>query len=303
MPPRRTLTQSQGLALVAGAAVTWGLIPIFVRSAGTSAFVTVFWRVAFATLFVVPLLIAHKAWAELKAMPWRRRVGLAIQGGLLALNWVLFFTGLKLAPVAIAELLGYLGPVIVAALGPGVARERFDRRIVAPLALSLVGTGVILGPSGRGLSGPALLGAGAAFASALTYATLVLNAKRLLPGVSTELYAAFEWVVAGLVLLPFVLTQPGPHGASSWVALAVLGVVTTGVTGLMFVSALRSVRADRVATLTYLEPASAVVFASLFLGEPLTLAVILGGALIVGGGILVARLEPEQAAGSGMEAA
>lgn len=283
--------------------MTWGLIPLLVRSVSAPSFVIVFWRVAFATLFVLPLLVRRRALSELKAMAWRRRLGLSLQGALLALNWVLFFTGLKLAPVAIAELLGYLGPVIVAALSPWVARERFDRRIVAPLALSLAGTVAILGPSGRGLSGVALLGAAAAFASALTYATLVLNAKRLLPGVSTELYAAFEWVVAGLVLLPFVFTQPAPQGAASWASLAVLGVVATGVTGLMFVSGLRVVRADRVATLTYLEPASAVVFASLFLGEPLTLSIAVGGVLIVTGGILVTRLEPEQTTGSGMEAA
>ncbi len=185
--------------------------------------------------------------------------------------------------------MAYTGPVLVAALGPWVARERFDRRIVAPLALSLAGTAVILGPSGEGMHGVALLGAAAAFASALTYATLVLNAKRLLPGVSTELYMTLEWLVAAAVLVPFVATQPMPSGATTWASLAVLGVVSTAITGFMFVSALRVVRADRAATLTYLEPASAVVFAAAFLSEPLTLAVVAGGLLIVGGGVLVAQ--------------
>ena len=300
--PTPQLTQTRGLGLVAGAAVTWGIIPLLVRSVIASPFVIVFWRVAFAAIAVIPLLLVHKRWTEFSRMPWRRRLGLALQGALLALNWVLFFTGLKLAPVAVAELLAYTGPVLVAALGPWVARERFDKRIIAPLALSLVGTAVILGPSRADLTGAALLGAAAAFASAITYATLVLNAKRLLPGVSTELYMTIEWAVAGLVLLPFVLTQPAPHGAVAWGSLAVLGVVSTAITGFMFVSALRVVRADRAATLTYLEPASAVIFASLFLGEPLTVAVVAGGALIVGGGVLVARLEPEETTGAAMEA-
>jgi drug/metabolite transporter (DMT)-like permease len=266
-----------------------------------SPFVIVFWRVAFATLAVVPLLLARSSWREFAQMTGRRRVGLALQGALLALNWVLFFTGLKLAPVAVAELLGYTGPVLVAVFGPWVARESFDRRIIAPLALSLAGTAIILGPSRNGLSGTAILGAAAAFASALTYATLVLNAKRLLPGVSTGLYMAVEWIVAGLVLLPFALAQPAPHGVTSWTSLAILGVVSTAMTGFMFVSGLRDVRADRAATLTYLEPASAVVFAAVFLSEPLTIPVVLGGVLIVGGGVLVSRLEPEEVAGSSIE--
>ena len=39
-------------------------------------------------------------------------------------------------------------------------------------------------------------GAGCALASAFTYAGLVLNAKRLLAGVSTAVYMTAEWVVA-----------------------------------------------------------------------------------------------------------
>jgi hypothetical protein len=51
--------------------------------------------------------------------------------------------------------------------------------------------------------------------------------------------------------------------------------------------------------LTYTEPASAVIFAAAFLGEPLTAATVIGGAMVVAGGALVARLET---ASSGQEA-
>ena len=50
-------------------------------------------------------------------------------------------------------------------------------------------------------------------------------------------------------------------------------------------------RADHAAILTYVEPVSAVLFASAFLGEALTPATVVGGALVVSGGILVARIE------------
>ncbi len=42
----------------------------------------------------------------------------------------------------------------------------------------------------------------------------------------------------------------------------------------------------------YAEPVSAVIFAALFLGEPLTAATLIGGTLVVLGGVLVARMEP-----------
>lgn len=53
-------------------------------------------------------------------------------------------------------------------------------------------------------------------------------------------------------------------------------------------------RTDHAAILTYVEPVSAVVFAALFLGESLTAATVIGGALVVTGGIVVARLEARE---------
>ena len=50
-------------------------------------------------------------------------------------------------------------------------------------------------------------------------------------------------------------------------------------------------RTDHAAILTYVEPVSAVLFASAFLGEALTPATVIGGALVVGGGMLVARID------------
>jgi hypothetical protein len=62
----------------------------------------------------------------------------------------------------------------------------------------------------------------------------------------------------------------------------------------IFLAGLRRVRTDHAAVLTYVEPVSAVVFAAMFLSEPLTAATIVGGALVVGGGVMVARLEARE---------
>jgi drug/metabolite transporter (DMT)-like permease len=60
----------------------------------------------------------------------------------------------------------------------------------------------------------------------------------------------------------------------------------------IFLGALRHVRTDHAAILTYSEPASAVVFAAIFLGEALTWWTLVGGLMVVVGGVAVARLEP-----------
>lgn len=294
-----------GLARIAFVGIIWGSIALLSRQVQASAFVIVFWRVTFAGLTIAVYLALKGRLGELIRLPGRRKLALAGMGALLALNWVLFFSALKLTDVAVAVLLAYCGPIFVTALSPLVTREPFDRRVLVPLALALAGTAVIVGPRDLQLAeGTHLLGAGLAFASAFTYAILVLNAKRLLKGIPATVYMLGEDITAALLLLPVVLTTPGPSGPVEWGSLLTLGVVHTAFTGFLFLSALRTVRADHAAVLTYAEPVSAVFFAALFLAEPLTLATVAGGALVVLGGVLVARMVPTpgiEAPGSTLE--
>jgi drug/metabolite transporter (DMT)-like permease len=173
--------------------------------------------------------------------------------------------------------------------------ESFDRRILAPLGLALGGIIVILAPQGLAVAGgKELLGAAMAFASALTYATLLLRAKKILHGISSSALMVIEYGVASIVLAPFVAHAywrgDVPSSGKAYAALITLGVVHTAFSGLLFLGGLRRVRTDHVAILTYVEPASAVVFAAIFLGQQLTAPTIAGGVMVVLGGLLVARL-------------
>jgi len=285
-----------GLAWVATAGLVWGTIPLVLRAADGASIVKVFYRVFFAALVVGGWMLASGTWRELNHLPAKKWRQLIVQGLILTLNWSLFLTALDLTTVATAELLGYTGPVFVAAFAPWVTGERFDRRILVPLALALGGIVVILAPQGLAVGSPAeLTGAVLAFASALTYATLLLRAKNILKGVSSASLMAVEYSLASVVLAPFVVLAysrgNGPSTPASYIALATLGVVHTALTGFLFLGGMRRVRTDHVAVLTYVEPVSAIVFAALLLGEALTLPTVLGGLMVVAGGLFVARLE------------
>lgn len=296
-----------GLALIGTAGLIWGTIPLVLRAADGASLIKVFYRVLFAGVVLAVWMAATGGLAEVRGLPRAKLMQLAGQGAILTVNWVLFLTALDLARVATAELLGYMGPVFVAALAPFVTGERFDRRIILPMLLALGGIIVILAPQGLSVSGGAqTLGAGLAFASAITYAILLLRSKKILHGVSGQALMLVEYTVASLILLPFVvwlyLDGQGPTTTVSYGALAVLGVVQTAFAGMLFLKGLRRVRTDHAAILTYAEPASAVVFAAAFLGEPLTAATVAGGMMVVGGGALVARID-SGVVGHGPEAA
>ena len=290
---------SSGLFRVGLAAVIWGSIPIFVRMVDTSPFVLVFWRVAFGAAAVLVYLLLTGKVRDLARLDRRRVLALLAVGALIAVNWVLFLGALTMTRVAVAELLGYTGPVFVAALAPLISREPYDRRIVLPLVLALGGTAIIVGLGELSLhGGRSLLGAGMAFCSALTYAALMLTGKRLLRNMSAPILAFGEYAFATVLLLPAVLLHPGPSSTTEWGALVTLGVVHTAFAILVFLSGLRRVRTDHAAVFMYAEPVTAVIFAALFLAEPLTWATVVGGAGVVAAGVLVARMTPA----AGMEA-
>jgi drug/metabolite transporter (DMT)-like permease len=296
-PSDRTRDERAALMRVALAGVIWGSIPLVLRAADGATAIKVFYRVVFAAIVLVIFMAATGRLGEVTGLPRRKLAQVATQGAILCLNWFLFLKALELTTVATAELLAYTGPVFVAALSPFVTGERFDRRIVVPLALALGGIVVILAPQGLAVAGgKQLLGALLAFASALTYATLLLRSKKILRGISGPALMVVEYSVASVLLLPFVITLyargQGPTSARSYVALLILGVVHTAFSGIIFLGGLRRLRTDRAAILTYAEPVSAVVFAAIFLGEPLTAATIAGGAMVVAGGLAVSRLEP-----------
>jgi drug/metabolite transporter (DMT)-like permease len=282
-----------GLLRVASAALVWGTIPLVLRAADGSPPVKVFFRVAVAGTAMFLWMAVRGRLGELTSLTRRKLLMVVTQGILLTVNWVLFLTALDWTKVAVAELLGYTGPVFVAALAPMVTKEPFDRRIVAPLALALGGIVVILAPQGLALStGRETLGAVLAFCSALTYAALLLRSKRIIRDISSSALMVVEYGVASVLLAPTLLFLPLPSTPVAIGALVVLGLVHTAATGLVFLSGLRKVRTDHAAILTYAEPVSAVVFAALLLGEPITAWTVIGGALVVTGGVMVARLRP-----------
>jgi transporter family protein len=102
--------------------------------------------------------------------------------------------------------------------------------------------------------------------------------------VRTTVVVAFTW------LLAYTARQPTSFQAFSkktWLFLVLSGL-GTGLSWLCYFHALQVGPASRVAPIDKLSVALVIVFAVLFLGEPLTCGKGLGGLLIVAGAIIIA---------------
>ena len=66
------------------------------------------------------------------------------------------------------------------------------------------------------------------------------------------------------------------------VLLLAVGIIHTGIAYLLYFSAILKLKGQTIAIFSYIDPISAIVMSSVFLGERMTLIQVLGGILILG---------------------
>jgi drug/metabolite transporter, DME family len=279
---------------VAALAASWGLVAIIVREVDLDAGVLVFFRCVFAVAAIALALLVTGRSAVLRRR-WTVNAALLL-GTTLGVHWFLYFETIKLASVAFAVLAAYTAPILVALIAPLVLPER--RSLAAMVALVPAGAGlalVTLGGAGDVEVRPLAIITG--LGTALTYAALVIGTKGVAARVSAAGLTFWNYLIAGLVMVPLLVRAdravPDP-GELAYLVL--LGVVFTAFSGYLYVWLIRRVTAQGMGTLSYLEPVSAALLAWALLGEQLTWQLAVGGALIIAGGLAVVFFEPEDAA-------
>jgi drug/metabolite transporter (DMT)-like permease len=263
--------------------LVWGSIGVLVKRIDLPAPAIVFARLALGAA-------ALAGWAALRGRPEALRPGpargrIAVAGLLLALHWTAFFEAYKRLPVATTILVVYLGPVLIAAAAPRVLGEPLERRTLGALTCSLAGIALIAAPAAGG--GDAL-GFAAAALAACSFAAVVLALKRLPPTLDPAAVVTWQLGVAAVVVSPAMAGVSGRELLRAAPALLLLGLVHTGLAGILYIRALQVVRAQHVSILVYLEPVTAILWAWAVLGERPGAATLAGGALVVAAGLAVA---------------
>ena len=134
----------------------------------------------------------------------------------------------------------------------------------------------------------------------LTFAVYNVLYKPLLGRYDLPALTAAGGLAGSLLFLPFentgAIDRFGALGAGSWIALAALGLGATLGGYVTWSIALRGLEPSRAMSYLYCVPPLAVAIGALFLDEPVTLWLLLGGALVIGG-VAVAQRGPARKAG------
>lgn len=230
------------------------------------------------------VLVLFSAATARLAIPWHRWRRIALLGALLTAHWLAFFVALKLTTVAVALAIVYIGLVLAAALAGPVLHEHVSKQAFAGLAMAVLGMLLVVRPG----AGATVAGVAAAMLSGVLFAVVMLVGKPLVGDVGGLAVATWELVVASIILAPFTV-QAVRESAEFWPQFVILGALFTGLAGVVYWTAMSRLPVAVVSVILYLEPASAVVWAAVFLEErpePLTWV---GVALVIAAGTIATR--------------
>jgi drug/metabolite transporter (DMT)-like permease len=173
-------------------------------------------------------------------------------------------------------------PLFTAVLAHLCRITPLDRGRVAGVLLGFFGVAVLVGPAA--LIGDDVGAYLAVLAAAASYAIAGLYGRCFadLPAIDA---AAGQLSGAGILLLPLVVMIDRPWDlpplpGATWLELATLAVVCTGLPFILFFALLARVGANNVLLVTFLSPVSALLLGRLFLGEAIGGQALAGMALI-----------------------
>lgn len=284
MPSEMRTTRTIAVLSLALLAIAWGAIPLFVRTE-TPPTHLVAMRVSLGAL----VLLLFSAATSRLTIPKLAKGRLVVMGVVLAAHWLFFFLSLNLTTVAVSLAIVYVGPVLAAAFSGPVLHERVSWHAFAGLAVAVVGMLLVVRPG----AGATLGGVAAAGVSGVLLAVLMLLGKPLAADLGGLVVATWELVVASIVLAPFTV-QAVRLSSDAWPQFLILGALFTGVAGVVYWSSMRQLPVAVVSVIMYLEPASAVVWAAIFLSEQPDPLAWLGVGLVVAAGTIASRGAAEE---------
>jgi drug/metabolite transporter (DMT)-like permease len=204
-----------------------------------------------------------------------------------------FFYGLHYINASRASLIVALNPAVIGLASWLIFKERLGRAKVFGIAICIAGASVVIaGRNPQLLAGnvDAWIGDLLIFGCVLGWGIYSLFSKELnqsLGPVQTVTYS----ILLGTVMLWVTSAVRGELNVSAlislgpqqWLSLMYLGVLGSALAYIGYYDGIRQIGATRSGVFIALNPLTAVILGALLLGEPLTLAMCLGGMLILAG--------------------
>lgn len=263
-----------GTVILAASAVAYSTAGFYTRLIEVDAWTLLFWRGAFAGLFISGVI----AWRERgRAFGAWRAIG---RDGLLialcsALATVCFLNGLRLSSVADVMVIDATIPFVTAGIAWLLIGEREDNGTLLATLAAIAGVAVMAGPA---IAGGRWLGDLLTFAMVVLMSTVLVLIRRN-RGVNMLPAVALSAFLCAAIVLP--LAQPFDVDATDFGLLALFGTSQFGLGLLLLAIGTPMVSATRGALIGTLQTPLATLWVWLAFSENPAPATLLGGAIVL----------------------
>lgn len=260
----------------------WGAAYLFMRAAvpefGPAPLIAL--RLGLAALMLLPLLIWRGGMPELRAHP-RQLLLLGIP--LTALPFVLLAYASLHITAGLVAVLNATAPLFAALIAHYFLKERLGAWRVLGLVVGFAGVGMLMWGSVSFKTGSGVLAVLAVLITSTFWGVGANYARQHLHGVDSMVITVGTLLAASVFLAPFAwVTWPSVlPSARAWAELAFLGVASSGLGFLLYFRLLRRIGPVRAMSVTFLNPVVAIASGAVYLGEAVTLEMVLGGAVVL----------------------
>lgn len=258
------------------AVLTMSAVPVLVKSSVSNEFTIGLSRLAIAALIFTPFILWRGHLAQLKRGQWQQ---LLIIGVVFGFHWLTYFASIKLSTAAIAAL-----TIITYSVQYLILAWFFNGERVTPLewlAIAVCFAGCVVVAPEFSLENDVFLGIAVGLMSALLYAIMPLLHQRA-RDIGTPERTWGQFTFALLVFLPFWPYTDWGFDRIELYHLLVLGTLCTVVSHGLWVKASTELPAIYASMIYYLYLPGALVGSVLFLGEQVTVAKLVGCAMVFG---------------------
>jgi drug/metabolite transporter (DMT)-like permease len=280
-PIRALSAKTLGVLAVLGLVVAFSLSSTLVKRAESPGVLVAFWR-----MVTVSIVWNVVLWSTGRRVTLRDVRQVLLPGVLFGFNLAVFFAGATHNSVANAALIGSLAPFLIVPIGGFVFAEYFDRRALAFAVLAFAGVALVL------FSAPAngdasLQGNVFGLTAMLLLVGYVASTRRFRREMDVTTFMATICPIATVAVLPLAIANGGVFGMSGtgWTYMLIL-TLTSGVTAQgLLVYAQKTIQIGTIGIAQVAQPALAVVWSFLLLGEVVNgrqaagIAVVMGGLL------------------------
>ncbi len=220
---------------------------------------------------------------------------LILNGAIIGVNWIFLFEAYRFTTVAVATLCYYLQPTLLILVSPIFFKEKLTGKKLFYALIAFLGMVLVSGVLGGGDTG-SIKGVAFGLAAAVLY-TMAVVINKITLGVDSYEKTIIQLASAGIVLIPYILMTEDISAVQldtiTIILVLIVGIIHTGLVYFFYFGSMEHMSAQAVAVFSYIDPVVAVIASWAFLGEPLTVPVIIGAVLIIGSAFLSERTNNE----------